>query len=188
MSLITRYLAEAQLAGDVAEFHRDNLDVDAIVGRVHGHRGDVLRIDQVSEHGDYAGLTFVSLGDITRIRSRGRELSFLSSVAPPTQEWSQRDLLGGSLPEVAANVSEQFGYVTLYIEDARDDVVFIGEIIERDADHLRLLEYGTISTQDRRDFLLRDDEITRVEVDGPYERRLRNMPGELVRPLDRSIG
>ena len=72
----------------------------------------------------------------------------------------------------------------MMIESCDNDLVLIGEVVESDKSFVRLLEHGTIDTQDERELLLAKDEITLVGADSPYERSISRLRPNM-RPLDR---
>ncbi len=174
MALLTKYLKEKQVSGDVLDVYRDNLDAETIRGKIVTLSDEILQIEKYSDTGQFDGAAFIRLSDVTRIRAKGRELEFLSSViASADSNGSPKKLPAQDLWSAVDAVHQEYGYVALFIEDIDPDIVVLGEIIDHDSDHLRLKEYGTLKSCDERELVLSKDEITRVDADGNYERLVR---------------
>jgi hypothetical protein len=72
-----------------------------------------------------------------------------------------------SLWDAIVDLNGKYVSLSLHIERIDPDICLIGKVIDF---FVLLDEFGTLRTQDKRKLLLTRAEITRVDVDGPYER------------------
>lgn len=174
MALLTKYLKEKQVSGDLLDIYRDNLDGETIRGKIINLSDEILQLEKYSDNGQFDGIAFIRASDVTRIRAKGRELEFLASVIANTSGGANpKKMSVQGLWSAVEAVHQEYGYVVLFIEDIDPDIVVLGEIAEHDSGHVRIKEYGTLKSGDERELILSKDEITRVDADGNYERLIR---------------
>lgn len=83
----------------------------------------------------------------------------------------------GSLDECILSTHLKYGYVTVFCEASDPDVCYIGKIADHDANFVLLDAYGTSATLDKKKLIVRKDDITRIDADGPYEKYLKKNIG-----------
>jgi hypothetical protein len=170
MSVMIRYLKELKLSQEFADIYRDELDAETLRGRVADIAEELIQIERYSDEGEYEGISFIITADITRARSKGRELDLVKSASQhSSRKPSLAALKSRTLWDAVDEIQRVQGYVCLHVENIDPDMCVIGEVIEQDGGFVRLIEYGTLKTQDRREIVVDKEAVTRVDYDGRYE-------------------
>lgn len=175
MRLTSRTLESLRESQEIVDLYRDYLTSESLSGVVTDFSEDFLYLSLFDpESGDANGIAVCYRGDVTRLRWGGNEREahaalVRASGAKPTAPKLKLE----TIESVLRSVRAAFGYVNVLTERMNNDITFIGEIEELDAESLLLQTYGTFSTRDRSRLLLRLDDITRVDADARYERSVR---------------
>ena len=171
-TLLQTRLAALTRDGALVEIDRDNLDSETLVGRVLHQTPYVVVLEKVDDAYRFDGVAAVRPSDITRLRSGGRELAAGGAAQPSAQT---KPFQQSSLVELTAMMTEleqRYGYVTLHAERPGRRTSFVGQVLELDDDYILMKTYAPLSRMDRKELLIRSDEITRVEAGGAYEATL----------------
>jgi hypothetical protein len=172
MSILEKTLNQSAQARALVELYRDHLSGDALVCRVLRLSGDIVVVAKIDEHRRPDGVAACRISDITRVRAATDLLQVDTGLVKWSNDLALSDLAFLELTGAATVFNRTFGHVVLYTEKISDRISFIGEEIAVDDDFLLLREFGTLEELDRSEFVLRHDEITRVEADGIYARQL----------------
>lgn len=170
MSVMLRYLKELKLSQEFADIYRDELGAGTLRGRLADISDELIQVERYSDEGEYEGMSFIFPEDVTRARSKGRELDLVKSASrTSSRKPALTTLKARTLWDAIDEIQRVQGYVCLHIESADPDICVIGEVVEHDDGFVRMHEYGTLKTQDRREIVVEKDAITRVDCDGLYE-------------------
>jgi len=177
MSILVDQLQEALDNEVFVEIYRDDLDCGESESGYVAHLSEgFVSLIKFTSAGYYDGLIIMDVDDITRVRIGGTKLESQEKLVeknatiPDMPEFEM-----SSLEEIIEQVGEHYECVTVFIEDIDEDICFVGEVVEIDEDYLVLNEYGTMSRLDRNTGVFRMDDITRVDVDGQYEKNLQHL-------------
>lgn len=174
MRLTTRTLQSLRESQEIVDAYRDYLSSESITGVVSGFSDDFLYLSLFDNGGTANGIAVCYRSDITRLRWGGNERDSIATLIHASgAKPSAPKLKLETIESVLRSVRAAFGYVNVLTERMDDDITFIGEIEELDAESLLLQTYGTFSSRDRSRLLLRLDDITRVDADARYERSVR---------------
>lgn len=177
MSLMDKYLKEQKLSKKILDIFRDHLEAETIRGRILSISDALLQVEKFSDEGEYDGVSFIRMRDITRVRSGGREREFIERIALKSNRRPSIIVLPDqNLWEAAVAIQKEAGYVVLLVEDIDPEICFIGEITAHDEEFVLLKEFGTLKTQDRRELIVERHAITRVDFDGGYETTIASIP------------
>ena len=180
ISLMSKSLKEIQIAQELSDIYRDHLDAETLRGRILDVSSEIIHLEKFSDEGEYDGRSFIQLADVTRVRSKGRELELVKNLSANTSRKRYTgDIAAENLWDAIELVQQNLGYVVLFIEDIDPDICIIGELVEHDENHVRLNEFGTLKTQDRRELVVEKSAITRVDYDGGYEVTISNIGGSI---------
>jgi hypothetical protein len=172
-SLLERSLDKIAAQNVIVEIYRDRLDSEPLVGRIMHRSDNIFIMRKLDELYRLDGFVAARISDITRVKWGGRELEAAARVAEKAElvlDWPEVALL--EISSALTIFERRFGYISVYVECLSSNVAFIGETIELDDDFVHFRQFGTLKEMARSELLLRLEEITRVEVDGSYERQL----------------
>lgn len=170
MSLLKKFLTDAQLTREITDIDRDRLATETLRGRVAAVSDEIVQIERYSDGGEFDGVSVIRLADVTRVRKGGSELSLAGRIADQgIRKPSHKTLEAKSLWEAVEEIQRAAGYVVLYAEALDDDMLFIGRIAEQDDNFVQLAAFGTLTSQDTYDIIIDKDDVTRVDFDARYE-------------------
>lgn len=170
MSVMIKFLKEIQLSKELSDIYRDHLAADTLRGRVLDVSDELIQVEKYSDEGEYEGISFIRPSDVTRIRSKGRELELVGRMASKAlRKRSAPQIKAQNLWDAIDEIQRAQGYVVLHIEAIDPDICVIGEVVEHDDEFVRMNEYGTLKTQDRREIVVEKSAVMRVDYDGRYE-------------------
>lgn len=159
---------------ELIDLFRDDLDGDALTGVISDYSDEFVLLSLFNEEGMASGFSLIYGEDITRIRWGGNYQQSLRELISRNQAVPLNPVISiNSLHDALVSIQEKFGYVNLHTERVRNDVCFIGEIVELDQEFLVLHEYGTRENKDRKHTLLALDLITRIDAEAAYEKNLK---------------
>ena len=173
--LLHRELARVAKAGAVIDVYRERLVPGGMMGRVIQWSEHVLMIERLSEDYAYDGLSAIRPGDITRIRADDRELRALPKLISNECVDPLDDV---ALLEISASItmlSRRYSAVAVHVEGIVPEAVFVGVPEGLDDDFLVLGAWGTARSADSYRLTIRLSEITRVDADTTYIRRLHDV-------------
>ena len=174
-TILGRKLAGLVARPALAEVYRDKVAGEPLVGLISHYSQHVVLMTRVDEQYQYDGVAAVRPGDITRLKTGGRELAAGAFLVEQEELPALPTIPDVALLEISAATTifqKLFGHVCLYTERVSRSVCFIGEAGDLDDDFVELKQFGTMKGLDRSEVLLRVDELTRVEAGGRYPRQL----------------
>lgn len=178
LDILDREIKALSTSGAICDVYRDHLGAETIRGRIVYLSTKLVAIAKCDDYGRYDGATTVRTEDVTMLRWEGLELKTLSQNIDEDSFPKDLSLTGfSSLDECILSTHLKYGYVTLFCEASDPDVCYIGKIADHDATFVLLDEYGTSSTLDKKKLIVRKDDITRIDADGPYEKYLQKNIG-----------
>ena len=168
--LLHQFLDEVKKSAELVDVFRDDLRAETTRGIVVQNLTDLVQIQRYTDEGLYWGMAIVRLEDITRVRRNSRELQLLQTLLT-RPERSSKTILSTqqTLWEAVEFVQRQEGYVVACVEGSDPDFNINGEVVASDEDYLRMTEFGTMSTQDVRDVVVKKASITRIDFDNRYD-------------------
>lgn len=168
--LLHQFLDEAKQSADLVDVFRDDLRAETTRGIVVQILTDLVQIERYTDEGLYWGMAILRLEDVTRVRRNSRELQLLQTLLTRPESSSKTILLGHqTLWEAVEFIQSQEGYVVACVEGSDPDFNIVGEVIASDEDYFRITEFGTMSTQDVRDVVVKKSSITRIDFDNRYD-------------------
>jgi hypothetical protein len=159
----------------VIEIYREHMTCDAIRGRILQWSNHVLILEQLDDKFRHDGITAIRPIDITRIHAYNRELRALTRLFTQEPKIHFKEI---ALLDISAAMTifyQKFSIVTAYTEVIDSGLAFVGEPGEMDDDFLVFRAWGTARTGDDYRILLRLPEITRVEADTLYIKKLHDI-------------
>jgi hypothetical protein len=168
--LLHQFLDEVKKSAELVDVFRDDLRAETTRGFVVQMLPDLVQIERYTDEGIYWGMAILRLEDVTRVRRNSRELQLLQTLMTRPERTSQTILsTQQTLWEAVEFVQRQEGYVVACVEGSDPDFNINGEVVASDEDYLRMTEFGTMSTQDVRDVVVKKSSITRIDFDNRYD-------------------
>ncbi|MBT0549603.1 hypothetical protein AWR42_02735 [Riemerella anatipestifer] len=175
MNLYTKYLEKLKTENILVDIYTDNYD-ESDYGFIIDFNDDFLLIEKFDKECNYDGLTILLRHNITRIRWSGNDLESVTKLIDSTQRVKSKVNINlESIQTILESVNQLYNHLTVHIQDINSSVCFIGEIHEMDNSSVAIHEFGTMSSLDRKFILLSLGDITRVDVNGQYERNLKKL-------------
>jgi hypothetical protein len=172
MDLKTATLSKLKDQQELVDIFIDHFDT-SVYGYIIDYSEEFLLIEQYDAECRPEGISVLFRDHITRLRWSGNEINNaarLITLLPRNPPKVYVDL--SSMYHILQSIYSQFKYVSIHMQLLNPDIVMIGTIHEIDEENLVLLEYGTLSTNDRRYSMIALADITRVDAGGAYERNL----------------
>jgi len=168
--LLHQFLGEVKKSAELVDVFRDDLRAETTRGIVVQMLTDLVQIERYTDEGVYWGMAILRLEDVTRVRRNSRELQLLQTLMTRPERTSQTILsTQQTLWEAVEFVQRQEGYVVACVEGSDPEFNIIGEVVASDEDYFRMTEFGTMSTQDVRDVVVKKASITRIDFDNRYD-------------------
>lgn len=168
--LLHQFLDEVKKSAELVDVFRDDLRAETTRGFVVQMLPDLVQIERYTDEGVYWGMAILRLEDVTRVRRNSRELQLLQTLMTRPERTSQTILsTQQTLWEAVEFVQRQEGYVVACVEGSDPEFNIIGEVVASDEDYFRMTEFGTMSTQDVRDVVVKKASITRIDFDNRYD-------------------
>ena len=82
-----------------------------------------------------------------------------------------------NINSLVVDLAKEFSVLTIYTQHLAKDICFVGQVEEIDDNTLLFHEFGTTSTLDRKYLLISVEEITKIEVNGHYEKNITKLFG-----------
>jgi hypothetical protein len=169
--MTNQFITELIQSETLVDVYRDEIKAETLRGIIRECSDDLMCIEKYSDYGAYDGTSIVERPHVNRVRWGSRELGgtekLLQKIAGPKKIDLNRF---ASLWDAIVDLNGKYDSLSLHIERIDPDICLIGKVIDFDEEFVLLDEFGTLRTQDKRKLLLTRAEITRVDVDGPYER------------------
>ncbi|MEM0541110.1 hypothetical protein WFZ85_00625 [Flavobacterium sp. j3] len=175
MNIQTKYIEKLKAEKIFSDIYTDRYD-ESIYGFIFDFNEEFLILEQFTDIGEADGIAVLKRENISRIKWLGNSIKTaeIFALKAITNENIGKIKID-NIQNIIKSIQNEFGYVTLYIQDVDSEMCIIGEIIEMDADTLIIKEYGTYASLDRKMLMLSIHEITKVECDGQYERNLHEL-------------
>lgn len=168
--LLHQFLDEVKKSAELVDVFRDDLRAETTRGFVVQVLPDLVQIERYTDEGIYWGMAILRLEDVTRVRRNSRELQLLQTLITRPETTSKTILsTQQTLWEAVEFVQRQEGYVVACVEGSDPEFNIIGEVVASDEDYFRMTEFGTMSTQDVRDVVVKKASITRIDFDNRYD-------------------
>lgn len=168
--LLHQFLDEVKKSAELVDVFRDDLRAETTRGIVVQMLPDLVQIERYTDEGIYWGMAILRLEDVTRVRRNSRELQLLQTLITRPETTSKTILsTQQTLWEAVEFVQRQEGYVVACVEGSDPEFNIIGEVVASDEDYFRMTEFGTMSTQDVRDVVVKKASITRIDFDNRYD-------------------
>lgn len=172
MSLFNDFVGRTILDRVFVKIERPNYEAGGLIGIVVQQSEDFIELVKFDEAGEYDGLSIIRKDDVLSMRRGGNELSsFESLLRGRTGIVREGSVDLTSIRSVVESVFKQFGYLGVFQEE-HDSAFDLGQVLAVDDDFVSISAYGTAKSLDRSNVLLRLDSISRVDVDGKYEKNI----------------
>jgi len=171
MTIPNQFISELIESETLVDVFRDEIKGETLRGIIRDCSDGLVYIEKYSDLGAYDGISVFQRPDVNRVRWGSLDLGgtekLLQKVANPKNIGLKRF---PALWDAIVDLNGKYDSLSIYIERLDPEICLIGKVIDFDEEFVLLDEFGTLKTQDRRKLLLTRAEITRVDVDGPYER------------------
>ena len=172
MSILDEFVVKAIETKMYVTVRRPVYDSEELFGVILQQSKDFLLLRKFNELGEYDGISAIRKDDVSEIGFEGNRryvnAKLIEKYGNDNPDVSPIDL--SSIQTIIESFST-YGYVALFQEEYSNDFD-IGEVLENDEEFLILHGYGTTNALDRPKVLLRLDSISRIDVDGKYERSI----------------
>lgn len=173
MSLLLERIDHLIETRHLVDLWRDGRDSGEITGLIAQRSHELVALLEINDDAEYDGLEVIAIEDVSRLRSDSRSLTsiqeLMTTSATIVPDWTSLDLT--SFAHAVRSVHAVHGHVGVHME-GYDSGYHIGRVLESDDDWLRLRSLGPKSSLDIHETLIRLEDVTRIEADGKYERRL----------------
>lgn len=172
MSILDEFVDKAIRTKMYVTVRRPVYEAEGLSGVLLQQSEDFLLLKKFNEFGEYDGISAIRKDDVSEIGFEGNRRyvteKLIEKYGRDNLDVSPIDL--SSIQTIIEGFST-YGYVALFQEEYSNDFD-IGEVLENDEEFLILHGYGTTNTLDRPKVMLRLDSISRIDVDGKYERSI----------------
>lgn len=172
MSILDKFVVNAIETKTYVTVRRPVYDSDELFGMILQQSEDFLLLRKFNELGEYDGISTIRKEDVSEIGFEGNRRLVNEKLVEKYGN-DNSDLPSINLTSIRTIIESfsSYGYVALFQEEYSNDFD-IGEVIEIDEEFLILNGYGTSNALDRPKALLRLDSISRIDVDGKYEKSI----------------
>lgn len=177
MSLATKTLQMLQDKKVFVNIYDDGHTTN-IVGFVRKFNDAFLLLESYNTDGYYDGIVIFRRELISRMEwdnNKTINIEKLLDTRKSAKEVASVKI--ESMQQILKTVSKAYSCITILMEDADDDISFIGQITAMDKTTVLMHELGPKSTMDRGMLMLSINDITRVEAGSIYERTLLRVHG-----------
>lgn len=172
MDVQTKYISQLKSNQTLINLYTDNYN-ESYFGYILDFNEEFLVLEKFDGDCFYDGLSIIYRHNITRIRWDGNEIFSMAKLINRSERLVEKIFIDlTDMESILKTVHNEFGHITIHIEDIDKDICFIGQINEMDSEHVVLYEFGTKQSLDRPSLLIALEDITRVEVGGRYEKQL----------------
>lgn len=175
MSVKAKILNQLKETNTLADFYTDVYNCSSF-GFVLDYNDEFVIIERFNDESNYDGLTIFFLENISRIRWEGNEIHSIAKVIDVSKRLNgipNIDL--NSIHSILESIQKHFDFLTIHTENLDTEVCFIGEISDLDSETIVIHEYGTMISLDRKYVLLNIHDITRIDLKGSYELKLKKI-------------
>ncbi len=170
MSLLTKKFREYKLSQEIIDVYRDHLSEESITGYIADFNKEFILLNCFTDEGENDGVSLFYIEDITRVRAKGnvrKSIKELSQHKHTKFKSCKIDLK--SKDSILESVNNIFGHICLHTEGMDNQICFIGSIKDGDKEWIVLDDFGTMTSRDIKQLILRKDEISRIDAGGKYE-------------------
>ncbi|MBU6954585.1 hypothetical protein [Hahella sp. HN01] len=150
-----------------------NCHDEELTGFIHTATEDVIIMSLFSNDGDYEGIAIFETDQISEVYWGNREHKAIASLIDTSQEINFPKVKGKIFPDILIELNNAYGSLCLYQHhsEARFDV---GQIIDHD-DWLKVHALGNKKSLSPLYKLIQKDDISRVDIDSPYQKKIVNL-------------
>lgn len=172
MDLFENSIRESITNHHFLDIYRLNLTDEPIFGVITQKSEYFACIRRFTTEGGYDGLSIIRTGDITNIGKGGKVRNKSEKLAKRTPDFrGELHLELDSIRNLVVSVDAKFGYLSLFMERLNQDDFYLGKVKEINESFLILDAYGPKENlKDRTELLFKLELITRIDVDGIYEK------------------
>lgn len=175
MSVKTKILNQLKETNTLADFYTDAYDCSSF-GFVLDYNDEFVIVERFNDENNYDGLTIFYLDNISRIRWEGNEIESIAKVIDVSKRLNVKPIIDlNSIHSILESIQKHFDFLTIHIENLDSEVCLIGEIHDLDNETIVMHEYGTMISLDRKFVLLNVHDITRIDLNGCYELKLKQI-------------
>lgn len=132
---------------------------------------ELLVLEMYDREMRFDGFSIIRLEDITQIHSKDRKLRMLEEKTKSTTHRIFPELECTNLFNLLKELRLRKQFIAIYRENYSEGCA-TGIIKDFDEFHLLFDWYGTISTLDRLEGLILQEDLTKIELDSPFVRRI----------------
>lgn len=173
MTLMKKYIDKSIAEKLVLDVYRTSFTSSPIFGTIIHQSDNFICIESIDEEGDFDGFSVVYKSHISDLGYGGknrRERAERYFTRKPDADALRVDLT--SIDTIIDSLISKFGYLSIYTEEPSTDQFYIGKVKEKDTEYLLLDAFGTEDDLEMSQILFNVASITRIDVDGKYERHL----------------
>ena len=170
MSLLTKKFRAYKLSQEIIDIYRERLSNETITGFIADFNTEFILLNCLTDEGENDGISLFYIDDITRIKAKGNIRQSLKDLSQhKNTKFKSYKINLKSIDSILKSIQESFTYVNLFTEDLDDQVCFIGSIKDEDTDWIILDSFGTMTSRDITQLILKKGEISRIDAGGKYE-------------------
>ena len=171
-NLFDSFVKKAIKNNTFLDINRPNFDAEMLFGLILQESALFLCLKKFTDEGEYDGVSIIRKEDILYFGMGGNRRSSIRELVEDSTVIDKKITINlVSIRSIIESVASKFGYLSIYEEEYSENF-YVGEVLEIDDNFLLLHEYGPRNSLDRSQILLRLDSITRIEVDGKYEKSI----------------
>lgn len=177
MEIHTKYLQKLKAENTLTCLYTDHFN-ESYDGYVLDFTDEFLIFEKVDTNFKFDGICILYRNDITRIRWAGNDLQSISKLIDLEHKTSWKSSMNlENINSLIVDLAKEFSVLTIYTQHLAKDICFVGQVEEIDNNTLLFHEFGTTSTLDRKFLLISVEEITKIEVNGHYEKNITKLFG-----------
>ena len=173
MNSMEKFLLECQKGRELIDFRTYFEPEHTFTGFVEKISSPLVCFSKIDNDGDFTGFFLTKIQDIYFLRKASRELRDISKLSQENEATPELQKISlSSFTDAIRDINMTYGYVVVFVEEVDPEVCYIGEVIDIGR-FLTLHAFGSGKNAYRSTVIFKTEDISRIEFDGEYEKKLK---------------
>ncbi|MDG9669200.1 hypothetical protein ONV78_15770 [Hahella sp. CR1] len=151
-----------------------NCHDEELTGFIHTATEGVIIMSLFSNDGDYEGIAIFETEQISEVYWGNREHKAITSLIDASQEINFPVVEGKIFPDILIELNSAYESLCLY-QSHSEGQFNVGKILDHDKDWLKLHAFAGKKTLSPLNKLIPMDDISRIVIDSPYQKKIVNL-------------